>query len=133
MRLGFYLYFVILLGVAFDLIEKHEAKWFPPDGILTFFPLRPWSMHFSSWIYYIQETIVYISIAVVPYFFKRNHFLTAFIVLEGLDLVDFCLTGNRTWFNYGEIPITFNIVKALSFGLLLSYEFSRRNITSLHT
>lgn len=129
MKLGFYLYAIILFGVAFDFIEKHEYKWFPPEGIVTVYPLRPWQMHFSSHVYYSQETINYILIALIPVFFKRNHFLWAFIILEILDLIDYLLTGNRTWFIYREIDITFNIVKALSFGLLLSYGIIKRIIT----
>lgn len=132
MRLGFYLFFIIVLGVVHDFVERHEGKWLPPEGILTFYPLRPYPMHLSSVVYYNQETITYISLAVLPFFFKKNYFLLAFIVLEGLDLIDLNLTGNRTWFYYGEIPITFNIVKALSFGLLLLYAFSRHHIASRH-
>lgn len=129
MRLGIYLYFIILFGVVFDFIERHEHKWFPPEGIVTVYPLRPWQMHFSSHVYYSQETISYILIALIPVFFKRNHFLWAFIILEILDFIDLQLTGNRTWFIYREIDITFNMVKALSFGLLLSYEIIKRIIT----
>jgi hypothetical protein len=133
MRLGIFLFVLILLGVVFDKIESKEESWYPPDGILIFYPLKPYKMHVSSHAYYIIEHVTIISLAILPFFFKRNKFLYAFIALEALDLFDYLLTGNRTWFYYDKIPITFNIVKALCFGIYLSYEFiSIRNTASIN-
>lgn len=130
MKLGIFLFILVLLGVVFDFIENKEAIWYPTEGIITFYPLKPYKMHVSSHAYYIIEHVTIISLAILPFFFKRNHFLWAFIILECMDLIDYLLTGNRTWFIYHGIDITFNMVKALSFGALLSYEFVKRFTSS---
>jgi hypothetical protein len=128
MKLGYYLYAVILLGIFFDYVEVKEKQWFPPDGVGTFFIYRDYEMHFSSVIYYTQESITYIALACLI-FFKRNQFFWLFIVIEAIDLVDLWFTGNTAWFYYFSLPVTFNIIKVFTFTLLLANE-SIKHITS---
>ncbi len=116
---------ILLLGVIYDFVEMREAKWFPPDGVRNFFLIKPYTMHLSSMVYYSQEFITYIALVFHGVLFKGkvNAFFWMFVILTGMDLVDFWMTGNTEWFVYRKIPITFNIVKVFVFLLLIYYEF----------
>jgi hypothetical protein len=123
MKLGFALFGIILLGLAFEVVEAYESTWFPPKGVSNFFIALNYPMHLSSMVYYFIETLTYIALATIIWFRpEANHFLKSFILLEFLDIIDFAVTGNTTWFRYQEIPITFNAIKVLVFGSLLAYE-----------
>lgn len=130
MKLGFALFGIILLGLVFEVVEAYESTWFPPKGINNFFIAFNYPMHLSSMVYYFIETLTYIALASLIWFRPEvNHFLKSFILLEFLDMVDFAVTGNTTWFRYQELPITFNVIKVLVFGSLLAYECIRNFFT----
>lgn len=126
MKLGIYLYLVILSGVIFEVVQAQEG------GLVQPFLLKDYSLHVSSFVYYALETSKYIALAVIPYFFRLNHYLTVYICLEILDLIDYFLTANTEWFYFHDMPVTFNFVQVLVFTMLLTYDFVRNYIAS-HT
>lgn len=106
---------VILMGLVFNVIPSNtEPKdWFPfYDGIkLT-----------AQWYwYYIFEKSGWIILSYMLATEERKFRLElrTFFWIQVIQLADFFLTYNTTWFHIGIIPISMNIVATTIFGILI--------------
>jgi hypothetical protein len=89
-------------------------------------------MYFSSFVYYIQEHLIYLFLILLVYFeIQYGRFLVGvYAWLEFLDLLDFWITANGDWILINGYPVTFNVIKVFLFTLAIGYEYSRTPATS---
>lgn len=121
MKIGLYLLSILLLGLFFELSEPIEKAFFP--GQRDFFLLVDYTMHFRSFVYYICEHLTYILLALIIYPYAKLYAGT-YIILELLDAFDFWITANSTWFEIGEWPVTFNVIKFALFVLVITNQLT---------
>jgi hypothetical protein len=115
---------LILLGVVFEAFDVLDLSK------IDLFLLYNREMNPSSYVYYSDEHITYISLSCIIYWLlgkipSLQHIkplVFAFIIIEAMDFVDFWLTDNTAWFYFHGWPITFNIIKVFVFMLVLTYE-----------
>lgn len=109
------LYCVILSGLVFMAVpdQTEPIDWFPLyDGI---------KLTAQFYFYYLFE---HIGIIILCYIiasearqYKREVYI--FFYLQVLQLLDFIITYNTTWFHVGTIPISMNIISVAIFGLAI--------------
>lgn len=108
------LFVVLLLGLLFDqLPENTIAKaWFPFSD-LTF--------TFQTYVYYIFEHLIKIILSYIVYAesVKYRYALWVFLLLQIGDLVDYLLTYNSVWAQLGSVPVSFNTLAPVIFGLAI--------------
>lgn len=116
----FFLFSVMFLGVVFMIVPDSPAQ--------DFFPFADMKVTPEWYTYYVVEHVIIIIFSLHFYIEATDDkkIILLFLILQIIDLVDFMLTYNMTWFLYHGHPITFNIIKVLVFGLALSYEFIKR-------
>lgn len=96
---------------------------FLPDNTYAkdYFPLYDIKLTFQTYVYFICEhlTFIVLTYIIASEARKYRQALTVFFYLQVLDLVDYLLTYNTTWFKIGSIPITMNSLSFLIFGLFV--------------
>lgn len=116
-----------MLGIVFEFRENYEEAYKIPES--NYFLLINSPMNLSSFGYYITETLFLVYLGCGVYRLLREplakQYALLFILVHILDLIDFVFTGNTEWFTYHKLPVTFNVIKVLVFGLSLAYEFVR--------
>lgn len=114
-----FIFCVIILGVVFLIVPDA-----PP---YNFFPYSDMKVTPEWYIYYLLESVIIIIFAIHLRLESDEYklYTTTFLILQIIELVDFVLTYNMTWFFIKEAPITFNVIKVFIFGSLLAYEILR--------
>jgi hypothetical protein len=120
-----FLDFTFEIAKVCDTVPKQYFKLY--DGLL----------YFSSLVYYSAEHVSRILLVTIMYFLAKRlcnyepefshlvRIIFAFLIVELIDLLDFRLTGNTTWFFYSGWPVTFNILKVIIFVITLITEHFR--------
>lgn len=106
--LRFFLLFVLMLGMVFDIIPdpgKDAPKY-------DFFLLTEKSVSVVVFVYHIMEHIAWVAVSyvMVVEIVKYRVFLFYFMLVKIFDIVDYLLVYNRDWGHLGVIPISYNTV-----------------------
>lgn len=134
MKWGFFFFGVILFGLMYEFSEL----WLDERGKVDLFLRSDRQIYPSSYIYYSAETLSYIFLALavrrlmysIESLDQYKHFATSFSILEGIDFIDFWITGNSLWFEFRGYPITYNVIKVFIFTVLLGHELIRRDTSA---
>lgn len=119
MKNAWFFLVILIAGILFEVSQPIENKFFPEKQ--NWFILYNYPMALSSHVYYIIEHFITISSGV---FIAKNvdrvrKYAIFYTVLEGVDLLDYFLTGNTMWFEIWGWPITYNAVKISLFVLFV--------------
>lgn len=106
--LRFFLLFVLLLGMVFDIIPDAGADAPKYD----FFLLRDKKVSVVVLVYHLMEHIAWVAVAyvLVVEIVKYRVFLFYFMLVKIFDIVDYFLTYNKEWAQIGFLPISYNTV-----------------------
>lgn len=109
------LYCVILLGLVFMAVPDQTE---PIDWFLMYDGIK---LTAQFYFYYLFE---HFSVIILCYIiasearqYKRE--IHIFFYIQVLQLLDFVITYNTTWFHVGTIPISMNIISVAIFGLVI--------------
>lgn len=112
--LRFFLLFVLVLGMVFDIIPdagKDAPKY-------DFFLFVDKEVSVVVLVYHLFEHLAWIAVSyvLVVEIVKYRVFLFYFMLVKIFDFVDYFLTYNRDWGHIGSFPISYN---TLSFAFMV--------------
>lgn len=108
------LYVVILMGLVFMAL---------PDNTVAkdFFPLYDIKLTFQTYVYFLFEhfgmIILSYILAVEVRKYRREVYF--FFWLQVVDMIDYVMTYNTTWFEVGDIQVSMNLISVLVFGIVI--------------
>jgi hypothetical protein len=115
MKYGLFIFFILGVRIAFTFI---------PDGRFDPFIFADVNIRFDTFAYHLNEHVAWILLSYVLYV-EVDKFRTGFKIfylMTMVDMMDFILCYNNSWFHVGAIPVSFNTLSFLFFGTYLIFE-----------
>jgi hypothetical protein len=109
-------YMTLFIGVAF-LATPRGLK-------MDLFMLADREIHLEDYCYYLWQHGIMVVLFHVIHVEAKNYklFFQCAFWYQVIDLLDYILNYNSTWFNVGAFPISCNTVSAIALGIILIYE-----------
>lgn len=117
------LYSTIIVSLVFMVV--------PDNDITMGYPFSDMVVSVEYYIYSIFEKFVMIILAYIIWkeADKYEQALGIFFWLMVADLTDLMLSYNSIWFHIGTFPISMNILKCITFGLVILHAWTKKHIS----
>lgn len=114
------IYLTLLVGNVFMILPK--------TGPADYFMFSDMELYFATHVYFICERLVLIVLAgiIANEATEYRGAMWVFFGLIVVDLFDYLLTYSGVWFHFYGVPVSFNILKGVIFGMVIIREWTQR-------